>query len=305
MKSKIIAALPILFISGIIFGSNLVVSRFSLGQFQPLAYISFRFLIASVCYFLLFVFVKDHKFPSDPKIILHGCIYGIIGTTIPLSCSVYSMKYLSSGVTSLLITMNPVLTVLFAHYMLQDEPLTRYKFFGAIIALGGASLLILQGENGLPEINSTNWIGYIWIIPVVLGLAYASVYARKYLSKINSIDGAAIRIFISAISITPLALLTNSYNFEKVQLNGILVLLYVSIIGTFLAFFLNFYIVKKYGATVVSITTYISPISAAALGAIFLNEEITLLIVVGMMIIFCGIAIMGFSPKKSIGAFEI
>ena len=299
MKSNILKALPVITLTGILFGSNLVVSRYSLGQFPPLAYISLRFLIASVCYLGLYIFIRDHSFPRDPKIIFHACIYGIIGTAIPLSCSVYALKYLSSGVTSLLITLNPVLTVLIAHYALNDEPLTWYRFIGAMIALCGAGLLILRGETGLSDIAGSNWTGFLWLIPVVLGLTIANIYARKYLMKAEAIDGAAIRIMISAVIMTPMALLSNSFQLQDVNTSGILALIYVGIAGTFFAFLLNFFIVKKYGATAVSTTTYISPAAAAALGAIFLGEEITLLIIVGMIIMFLGITIMGYSPPKN------
>ena len=299
MNSSFIKALPVIVLTGILYGSNLVVSRYSLGQFPPLAYISLRFLIASACYLGLYIFIKGHSFPRDPKIIFHACIYGIVGTAIPLSCSVYALKYLSSGVTSLLITLNPVLTVLIAHYALDDEPLTCYRFVGAIIALCGAGLLILRGETGLSEITGSSWNGFIWLIPVVLGLTIANIYARKYLMNAEAIDGAAIRIMISAVIMTPMALLTNSFQLQDVNTSGVLVLIYVGIAGTFFAFLLNFFIVKKYGATAVSTTTYISPAAAAALGAIFLGEEITILIIAGMIIMFLGITIMGYSPKNT------
>ena len=114
----------------------------------------------------------------------------------------------------------------------------------------------------------------------------------------NAMDGAAIRIMISAIVMIPLAFFTDSFHLQNVQTSGVIVLVYVSIVGTFIAFLLNFYIVKKYGATAVSTTTYISPVSATVLGAFFLNEEITILIIIGMVIIFTGIALMGYAPKN-------
>ena len=47
-----------------------------------------------------------------------------------------------------------------AHFFLPDESLNRQKIMGVGLALGGALLLLMLGETGLPDVSHASPIGY-------------------------------------------------------------------------------------------------------------------------------------------------
>ncbi|MBE2223089.1 MAG: EamA family transporter, partial [Anaerolineae bacterium] len=55
-------AIPYIVLLGFFFGSTLVVSRFSVGQFEPTTYIGLRLLIAGVAHLLVYLFLS-RRFP--------------------------------------------------------------------------------------------------------------------------------------------------------------------------------------------------------------------------------------------------
>ena len=77
---------------------------------------------------------------------------------------VSSLQFQSSGITAVLITTSPAITVIMAHFFLPDEPLTRRKSLGVLFALGGALLLAARGESGLPDVSRANPLGYLLVL---------------------------------------------------------------------------------------------------------------------------------------------
>lgn len=98
---------------------------------------------------------------------------GVLGTAVPMTFIVSSLQYQSSGITSLLITTNPAITVVMAHFFLSDEKLDRQKIIGVLLALGGAVMLAALGESGLPDVTQANPIGYALVLTAMLSLAAA------------------------------------------------------------------------------------------------------------------------------------
>ena len=146
-----IKALPYVILLGLFFVSSLVVSRFSVGQLDPTTYIGLRMLIASVMALMVYAITTGRHLPRDLELWKRAGLLGVFGTAVPMTCVVTSLQYQSSGVASLLLATGPALTVCLAHFILPDELLNRRKAIGVCLALGGAVLLALSGEDGLPD----------------------------------------------------------------------------------------------------------------------------------------------------------
>jgi drug/metabolite transporter (DMT)-like permease len=116
----------------------LVVSRFSLGQFESTVFVSLRLLLASAAHLLLYLFSRSRRIPRDPVLWLNSSILGVLGTALVLVAVVSSLKYMSSGLASLLFILSPVLVAVLAHLFLKDEKLTWLKAVGVLVAFGGA-----------------------------------------------------------------------------------------------------------------------------------------------------------------------
>jgi len=164
--------------------------------------------------------------------------------------------------------------------------------------------LILRGETGLSGFYQAGWKGYLWMILAVIGITIGNIYARRYLKDADIIDVSTIQISVATIASLAVTLAFGNIPLQGLKLSGFLTILYTGIFGTCLVFFLNFYVVKYFGATAVSLTAYISPVSAVILGAVLLDEVITLVILLGMFLIFLGLALMNRKPKNHITLYH-
>lgn len=217
---------------------------------------------------------------------------GVMGTVVPMTTLLLSLQYQSSGVTSIFITTAPAITVLMAHFFLADERLTGRKISGIALALGGALLLVLQGESGLPDATQSSPIGFALVMAGMIAGSAMAIYARKFLRPFDGFDVATTRMVFATLFMAPIVFLFADLNFSRVTTLGYVSLVYTALVGAFLGLIVEFYIIKRFGATAAAMTAYVIPVVATAGGALFLSERITLVMLVGMALIVLGIAII-------------
>lgn len=289
-------AIPYIVLLGFMYGSTLVASRFSVGQFEPLTYIGLRVTMAAMAHALIYFISRQKRWPTDKWVWIHALILGVFGTALPMSGMVMSLEYLSSGMTSILITIGPAVTVLFAHFMLDDERLNWRTTIGIALALAGAILLALRGETGLAE-SSGSLFGYALVLGAMMFGAAGTIYARKYMKSYDSYDVASIRMFGAMFLMIPLSLMTVGFDLSPVTSAGYGALVYAAVVGTFGGMMLAFYNIKHFGATASSMTAYVVPIAANIGGILLLDEIFTRGMLFGTTLIVFGIYIINRRQK--------
>lgn len=286
-------ALPYILLQGFLFGSTLIASRFSVGQFQPTTYIGMRMALASLIHLGFYTAGRwRRRWPSSARIWRDAGLLGALGTALPMTFIVSSLQYQSAGMTAVLLATSPAFTVLMAHFFLPDETLTTRKGLGVALALGGAALLALRGETGLPDANQASPLGYSLVILAMLSASGMTVYARRFMRDYDFFDVASIRMFTATALIVPTSALLIGVDLSSVNRQGFLATGYAGLAGNFLGMMLAFYIVKRFGATAASLPTYVIPIFASLGGILILGEQITTGMAAGMALIAAGIALL-------------
>jgi drug/metabolite transporter (DMT)-like permease len=292
-------AIPYILLLGTLFGTTLIASRFSVGQYEPSTYIALRLVLASLAYLLIATLPSQRpKWPAERSLWRHTAVLAIFGTAIPMNFLVSSLQYQSSGMTSILITLGPAITVVMAHFFLPEESLTKRKITGVVLALSGAVLLVVLGETGLPDVSQTSSIGYLLVFTAMICASISVVYARKFMSDKDEVQVASLRIFIAALVVLPLSVLFFGFDLSRVNQQGYLALGWAALTGTFLAMLISFYVVKRFGATASAMTAYVIPVVASIGGYLVLGETITLGMVGGMALIVVGIALINLKGSQ-------
>ena len=151
----------------------------------------------------------------------------------------------------------------------------------------------------MAEFVEADWRGYAWALIGITSSAAASVYARRYLRTANSWDVASIRMFAATLILLPITYFTVGYDLSNVTATGYVALVYAALVGSFTGMWLSFYIIIRFGATSASQTSYVLPVVAVILGSLFLGEQITPTMIVGMVIIFIGLALLNWRRDSS------
>lgn len=291
-------ALPFISLLATFWGTSLVVSRFALGQYDSLAYIALRILIAGLAYLVITSISRKRRFPRGWDIWKQGTILGIFSTAVPMTGIVSSLQYQSSGVTSLILTLSPAITVLLAHFFLADEKLNMRKALGIGLALSGGAFLILLGENGLPDVSQSDPRGYLLALSAVIIGSFMVVYIRRNMQHLDSYDVSSIRMWVAGFVMLPIAFFVSGFDLSRVDGVGVAALIYAGLVGTFAGMLLDFYNIKRFGATASAMVSVLIPIVAIVTGTLLLGEVITPVMIVAMVLIIGGVAVLNTGPDK-------
>lgn len=285
-------ALSFIILLGILFGGATISSRFCVGQFEPVTYSGMRMALAASGYALIyFLRIRGARWSHDPQLWKHAAITGILGNAIPVILIVSSLQFLSSGVTSTMVTIFPVIVVVLAHFLLPDERLSVRKILGVLLSLSGAFLIIALGETGIPDVSQANPLGYVMILAAALVSGFTTIYVRKNMVQYKALDVTSLRLLFAALFALPFALLIEPFDLSRVDTVGWIVFLFASLI-LFVGFFLGFFVIQRFGVTIAAMVDYITPIIASLGGAWLLDETITLGMVMGMVLILGGVLII-------------
>lgn len=289
-----VQSIPYIFLQALLLGTNMLFSRYSLDQFHPLNFVGLRFFLAGTLVIFLYALGgrRGRTWPRDRRLWIHAATFGILGSVVPMTAVVTSLQYQSSGVTSVLITIGPAITVLMAHFFLPEESLNRRKALGVVLAFSGALVLALRGETGLADVTQANPIGYVLVFIAMIAASSMIIYARRFMRGYDVADVTNIQIIASAIFILPLMLLSVGLDLSRVNSGGVIALVYSSFGGTYGVLFIGYYIIDHFSATAASMTAYVIPIIVAIGGVLFLEEHITAGILGGLACIVVGLVLI-------------
>jgi drug/metabolite transporter (DMT)-like permease len=160
---------------------------------------------------------------------------------------VSSLKYMSSGLASLLFTLSPVLVAVLVHLFLKDEKLTWLKAVGVLVAFGGAGVLVLQGETELGDVAQADWRGHACAGVALIAGTTSWAHTHRYLRGADGVDVGGLRMFSACVALVPVVLLTGGYSLRRIDWGGLLALAYGGMVGGFAAFMADFCTLKRFG----------------------------------------------------------
>jgi drug/metabolite transporter (DMT)-like permease len=293
-----IQALLLIISIGILWGTSINSIRYCIQMLDPFTFIGLRFSIVALIYLVVSGFhIAGKSLTKDKAIWKNGIVYSIFGDIIPITLFVFSLNYQSSGISSILASLYPVMTVLFAHFFLPDEKLNLLKGIGLLCSLGGVILMALRGESGLQNIQKVDLTGYLFVfLSAVISSGFV-VYARKKMVSFDAWSLTSIRFITAAVITMPLSLIISGFDLTRLTRQGYLVVGYAGIV-LFVGFFVAFLIIQKFGATTYALVDYVTPISATLGGWLFMGEKISDGIVLGIVFISFGLVLLNINDKN-------
>src|SRR5438093_4103667 len=133
----------------IVWSSTWLAIKIGLRDLPPISFVAIRFLIGIIV--LVAVSVGHVRLlPTRRNDYAVLAITGILMFAVNYTLLFWAELHVSSGLAAVLQATIPIFGMIFAHWMLPDEPLRLQKLAGAIIALGGVTVICgrLLGFNG-------------------------------------------------------------------------------------------------------------------------------------------------------------
>lgn len=273
-------------LAGALLGSNVVVVRLGIGEVPPMVLTTLRFLLTSAAFGVTIALMR-RQLPSSRRFWIDILIAGITNTAIPVIVFTYALQYISSGVLGVLMALYPMLTAVLAHFYFEHERLNAVRLIGLALGLSGSLVLVLTDTTGLGEAGDLR--GYVLAMIGVVAGAISVIFMRQRLADHDSIVVTAGQVLFSLPLVIPFALAGPAFHPEAVTWQGWFAIAYAALIGSFVGYVLLFVLVKRYGATSGALPGYVIPVVATVLGALLLQEVVSLPLIVGAGLVLTGV----------------
>ncbi|HYA62574.1 MAG TPA: DMT family transporter [Candidatus Sulfotelmatobacter sp.] len=215
---------------------------------------------------------------------------GFFGVCINQFCFTLGLRYTSVTHSSIIVGLAPIYTLALA-VLFRLEQLSWRKASGMTIAFAGVA--ILASGTGMGHHSPTllgdaitmcGSIGFATY--VVLGKRVAGQYNPLTMTLWNFIFGA---LFILPIAIQQAHAFGFPRNFRNVPWQGWLCLVYTALFSSTLAYIFYFWLLRYLEASQLASFSYLLPVSASALGIVFLGERGSWLELLGGLLALLGL----------------
>ena len=236
----------------------------------PATFASVRLLIAL---FVLFPLIAWQRVPLPrPR------DWVLIGTTGFLLLGVnyalvfWGAQYITSGLTAVLQAVTPAFGLMIAHVMLDDERFTPWQIAGLLFGVIGVGVIF---ADQLHVTGQAAFWGSLAVTAAALCVALGYVIVKKHGAHLRPIELTAGQMIAG---LAPLFAIVFIYEGNPLAVRwttpAIVSLLYLALAGSVIAFWLNYWLLKRIGATKLLAMSLVEPLIAVVLGAIVLHEAL-------------------------------
>lgn len=201
-----------------------------------------------------------------------GAVLSVLSVLIPSQTRNLALQHASAGFVILVNVLIPIVTVVFAHFMLSEERIRFSTVVGLLLGLGGAGILVLGGDSGIAEGGDPQLAGLFSMIRVT-SIALASVFAKRHSGQYSVLGVTGVQLGLGAAGLTVSALLVEGVPGALTQTGG-LSLLYVGSMGSLVPLGLYYYLIRHVTVTYSTIISYIIPLVALFTGVVVLDEQL-------------------------------
>ena len=256
----------------VLFSSLEVVSKPIMDQVTPFTVTFLRFFIGGL--FLFLISKRNIRGRDLFSIILIGSLNCIVSMTL-LQLSV---KYGNASSAATLISTSPMFTAFFAAYIIQEH-LSLKKKFG--IALGLFGIIVF----GFGMLEGDTLAGILFGVAASVTFALYSVLMKKHVAKYGAVNCTAYSTLFPSLIYGTGLLVTGNLTIPDVGIKGWLIILYLGIFVTGVAYYSLLESVNRMGASMAMRLFYVKPVLATLLAFSMLNEPFGLVKLMGMGII--------------------
>jgi drug/metabolite transporter (DMT)-like permease len=281
----------------IIWGTTYTAIKYGVRDFPPYLMVGLRQSFGGLL-LLIWAFFKGKLVRPSTKYLAIQTLAGVLMITGGNGFITWGMQYVSSGLSSVISSITPVLIVILTLLINGSEKINRLIIFGVLLGFGGLGLIFQEGWADFA--NPIYLWGIFACFSGCLAWALGTVISKKYNDKdISLIFTSGYQLLAGGIGAFILSIFFDKNHNLPQNWQPWAAITYLALVGSALAFSIYLYVLNHLSATVSSLYTYINPIVAIALGALFLGEKFTWAEAIGMSITLFGVYLVNLGNQKS------
>ena len=270
---------------------NIKIATYSFG---PVTIAFLRVFFGSIPVLLL-CYYKNIKIEAFSKDWHWFAMIGFINLVAPFFLIAYGVKSVQSNLAAILMSTTPLSSTVLAHFYTKNEKFNIIKTIGILIGFSG--IIFLFSDNIL--IDQNNFISALLILLGSTCYVVGGVLTLKISKKKNENVTGSILIW-AIIILFPLVVLIEQPWQSIPRTDSLISVIYLGIVPTGIAWLLRFRILTQNGLIFQSQVSYLIPLFGVILGYIFLEELITIKVLISLLAVCIGIYFVRKGDNRSL-----
>ena len=282
--------MPALFV--LLWSTGFIGAKLGLPYAEPFTFLLVRFTTLAVILVLASLILRA-PWPKNRAEVFHLMVSGILVHGVYLVCRLLlEKKKLSTGITALIVGMQPLLTALVARSYLGEQ-ISPKQWTGLILGFCGIVLVVTRKI----AFNSLEGVGVVSAAIALVGITLGVLYQKRHCSGMDLRSGSAIQ-FIPCVGL--MAILASQFESMEITWTGqfFFALVWLVMVLSLGAITLLYILIHRGAATQVASLFYLVPPVVAVLGYFLFGEELGWVAIIGMAVAVLGVALVTADGKK-------
>lgn len=273
----------------VIWGSTWLFIKLGLEDLPPLTFAGIRFVIACLILFTI-IWLRHIRLPAARVDWILLAVTGVLSFSLNYGLLFWGEQYISSGLAALLQATIPAFGLVIAHFYLPGERITGAKIVGVVLGIVGVGIVF---SNQLSLAGGRAFAGCVALVLSSFFVAYSNVLVK---ARGRNLDPAILAAGQMFFGLLPLLLIGIPLEGSPLTFHwtgiALISLLYLSIVGSVVAFLLYYWLMQNMEVTKSMLIALVTPVVAVILGMIVLHEQLHWRTVAGGAMIMGGIGLI-------------
>ncbi len=280
----------------LLWGLNYTAIKYSNEGISPVFTSSLRSIIASLCGVIYCLRSGERLFHKD-IMLFHGFMVGLL-FGLEFACLYLGMLYTDAARSVIFVYLSPFVVALGAHFFLKGDKLSFLKTMGLIFVFTGV-FIVFEGKP--KSAKPAMILGDIFEIMAAFFWGATTLYIKRFMAdKIQPINTFLYQLIFSIPILLAVSFILEPLWIYKIDTFIIASITYQSVIVAFISYLIWFKLIHKYAVSRLSAFTFFAPTFGVLFGAIFLEEEFTLSLMVGLPLVSLGIFMVNWRRQPAL-----
>jgi drug/metabolite transporter (DMT)-like permease len=283
-------------ITSLLWGTTWVVSKFAVSSIPGLQLAYIRQLIAGACFVFYFMAIKKHALPTKRDFITMF-VLSILMMVMANGLSTWGIRYLPTGLASLIGAMYPLSVVFIEWIFYGKRNVSVLTFIGLLLGLSGIAFVFYN--EMFAQISPSLIFGLVLSIVAMLSWSLGTVFLSRHQINTNPYHAMGWQMLMGAVVLFVLSEWTHqSIPFKLITTNTWISIGYLALFGSIITFIAFIYSLKVLPAPIASLYAYVNPVVAILLASVWLNEKLSVSLLIGSVITLLGVYLVNHSIRR-------
>ena len=276
-------------------GVTVVLTRFVVAETDPLTLVFARYGIAALFLAVLLPFTTRIPRIARRDLLVISLLGVVMFTGFPYFMA-RALEDTTAAHGGLVFATMPLMTIALGA-LVRVEPLTKLKSLAVLVALAGTVAAI--SERVGPAAPNALAGDLFMLLAVIIAAAY-NVFSRRFLIRYGAMTITAWTMLLGSLALMGLAFTVGgaAHGSLDFSLEGWIIVIGLAIPGAALMTFAYGKALELITPMSAAITVGLNPVTAILLGAVVLDEPITLRVLAGFVLIVAGILLANWRPAQ-------